>query len=68
MFCPKCKKKYKDGSQKCKECNTQLVVRLPKEKVVKKKVNVVNIDKLKCKKRKKLLLDLIFGTKVRCIL
>lgn len=57
MYCPKCKDRYIDGSTKCKKCNMRLVAKLPKEKIIKKKTYGVNIEKLKHKKRIKILVN-----------
>lgn len=31
MFCPKCKSEYRDGYDRCPECNCRLVENLPEE-------------------------------------
>ncbi|MCY6369360.1 hypothetical protein [Clostridium ganghwense] len=66
MYCPKCKRKYTDGSLRCRECNEKLVVRLPMEKVKKKKEIQHHNSRLKNNKRDiigELFLKMIFSNK-----
>lgn len=67
MYCPKCKRKYTDGSLKCRDCNKKLIVRLPMEKVKKKKkIEYHNSSRLKNNKRDivaEVLIKIIFSNK-----